>query len=71
MASILKDPAVVEHVAKQTEKATAAERKRLLKELKAFHGAHAEGLGDDKAAKKYVAEFHKAAQAQLSSPVAA
>lgn len=67
MASVLKDPAVVEHVGKQVEKAVKAERKRLLGELKKFHGTFA-GTVEDKGVKKTLATFHKDAQASLAAP---
>ncbi len=62
MASVLKDPSVVEHVAKQSEKAAAAARKAVLKQLSDFHKSHL-WAPEDKVQQKAVATFHKAFQA--------
>lgn len=62
MASVLKDPSVVEHVGKKVAAAEAAARKALLKELAEFHKEHAGGIAD-KGHAKAVAGFHKAFQA--------
>lgn len=68
MASVLKDPAVVEAIAKAVEKAKVSERKAVLTGLKNFHAAHKEGLGDAKASIKLVNAFHTGAQAVLKAP---
>lgn len=66
MASVLKDPSVVEHVEKQTAKASAAARKALLKELDAFSKSHVEGI-EDKGTAKAVKGFHSAFKSHVKS----
>lgn len=63
MASVLKDPSVVEHVEKKSAAAAAAARKAVLKELAEFHKSHL-WAPEDKVQQKAVAAFHKAFQAQ-------
>jgi predicted RNase H-like HicB family nuclease len=70
MASVLKDPAVVEHVSKQVAAAQAKTRKAVLAEVKAAFGAHKETLGEDKAAVKAVTTFHKSLQDGLKTAAA-
>jgi hypothetical protein len=70
MASVLKDPAVVEHVDKQVAKAVAASNKAAIKKLKDHAKDHVAGLGDDKAAAKAVGAFVKSATTALAAPAA-
>lgn len=63
MASVLKDPSVIEHVEKKAAAAAAAARKAALKELSEFHKEHVGGI-EDKAHAKAVTAFHKAFQAK-------
>jgi hypothetical protein len=67
MASVLKDPAVVEHVTKQVAKATAAAHKAAIAGLKNYTASHVATLGDDKAAVKAVKTFSTAATSVLKA----
>jgi hypothetical protein len=67
MSKLLKDPAVVEHVEKQSTKAAAQAVKAAVSRVDEAHKAHVETLGDDKAAVKVANAHHKALKAALKA----